>query len=133
MGEEAAAADLAQVDQPGTTMARIVLQLAWVSTLDFATRLPSCYEPRRNCGGKENHMGKLTSSSPVTGSTIAVGPLAVAAANPRYFTIRSGDDRRAVYLTGSHIWNNFHDGMGPGAECAAIPEPFDYNAYLTFL
>src|SRR5215216_5396762 len=78
---------------------------------------------------------KTTSSNPVTGSNIAAGPLVVAAANPRYFTIRSGngDDRRAIYLTGSHIWNNFHDGMGPGAECAAIPELFDYNAYLTFL
>ena len=36
--------------------------------------------------------------------------------NPRYFTVASGDGRRAVYLTGSHIWNNFHDGMGPGAD-----------------
>jgi hypothetical protein len=80
-------------------------------------------------------MGKTTSSTPVTGSNIAAGPLVVAAANPRYFTIRSGngDDRRAIYLTGSHIWNNFHDGMGPGAGCAATPELFDYNAYLTFV
>src|SRR5262245_667049 len=94
-----------------------------------------CYESRRNCDGKENHMGKTMSSSPMTGSTSAAGPLLVAAANPRYFTIRSGNghEGRAIYLTGSHIWNNFHDGMGPGAECAATPEPFDYNAYLTFL
>jgi hypothetical protein len=40
---------------------------------------------------------------------------------------------RAVYLTGSHIWNNLHDGMGPGAGCAEPPEPFDYDGYLTFL
>ena len=80
-------------------------------------------------------MGKTTSSTPVTGSNIAAGPLVVAAANPRCFTIRSGngDGRRAIYLTGSHIWNNFHDGMGPGAGCAATPELFDYNAYLTFV
>jgi hypothetical protein len=24
---------------------------------------------------------------------------------PRYFTV-AGDDRKAIYLTGSHIWNN---------------------------
>jgi hypothetical protein len=42
----------------------------------------------------------------------APGPLVVSDANPRYFTVASGDGP-AVYLTGSHIWNNFHDGMGP--------------------
>jgi hypothetical protein len=31
-----------------------------------------------------------------------------------------------VYLTGSHIWNNLQDGMGPGSACAAVPERFDY-------
>ncbi|HUR01225.1 MAG TPA: hypothetical protein VM347_01680 [Nonomuraea sp.] len=65
----------------------------------------------------------------------AVGPLVVSKTNPRYFT-RGPDDSpngRAVYLTGSHIWNNFHDGMGSGAACADAPEPFDYAAYLQFL
>ena len=65
-------------------------------------------------------------------TTALSGPLIVSAANPRYFTVAS-DQRDAVYLTGSHIWNNFHDGMGPGAECPATPERFDYNAYLAFL
>jgi hypothetical protein len=55
-------------------------------------------------------------------------PLAVSVDNPRYFTPRSR--QRAVYLTGSHIWNNFHDGMGPAS---APPIPLDYNAYLDFL
>jgi hypothetical protein len=41
MGEAAAAAYLAQVDQPGTTMARIVLRPAWVGVIDFETRLPN--------------------------------------------------------------------------------------------
>lgn len=59
------------------------------------------------------------------------GPLEVSADNPRYFTVRS--DNRAVYLTGSHIWNNFHDGMGPGATAPAEPEKLDYGAYLDFL
>jgi uncharacterized protein DUF6298 len=60
-----------------------------------------------------------------------LGPLMVSAANPRYFT--SGSDGAAVYLTGSHIWNNFHDGMGPGAECAEAAERMDFDEYLDFL
>lgn len=65
----------------------------------------------------------------------AAGPLVVSKANPRYFTATRADvaDQKAVYLTGSHIWNNFQDGMGPGAGCAETPEPFDFDAYLTFL
>jgi hypothetical protein len=59
------------------------------------------------------------------------GPLVVSRANPRYFTVGGGD--RAVYLTGSHIWNSFHDGLGPGAACADTPERNDYRAYLAFL
>jgi hypothetical protein len=63
------------------------------------------------------------------------GPLTVSAANPRYFTAAAGDTagQQAVYLTGSHIWNNLHDGMGPGQGCAETPERFDYDAYLDFL
>jgi hypothetical protein len=56
----------------------------------------------------------------------------VSAANPRYFTVAS-DGQKVVYLTGSHIWNNLHDGMGPGAECAETSEPLDYRDYLDFL
>jgi hypothetical protein len=40
MGEEPAAAYLAQVEQPGTAMARIALRPAWVGVIDFETRLP---------------------------------------------------------------------------------------------
>ena len=56
----------------------------------------------------------------------AAGPLVVSTLNPRYFAVAS-DARKAVYLTGSHIWNNLHDGMGPGAECAETPEPLDFR------
>jgi hypothetical protein len=64
----------------------------------------------------------------------ASGPLVVSDANPRYFTVESGNaDRKAIYLTGSHIWNNFHDGMGPGSDCGDTPEQLDYRAYLHFL
>ena len=53
------------------------------------------------------------------GPDSAAGPLAVSKVNPRYFTVRLGDgaEDRVVYLTGSHIWNNFHDGLGPGPDC----------------
>ena len=44
------------------------------------------------------------------------GPLVVSTRNPRYFTHRDDPTGRAVYLTGSHIWNNLQDGMGPGAD-----------------
>jgi pyridoxamine 5'-phosphate oxidase-like protein len=41
MGEEPAAAYLAQIDQPGTVMARIAVRPNWVGVVDFQTRLPS--------------------------------------------------------------------------------------------
>jgi hypothetical protein len=63
----------------------------------------------------------------------AAGPLIVSKTNPRYFTVASESDQKAIYLTGSHIWNNFHDGMGPGAECSETPEEVDFDAYLKFL
>jgi hypothetical protein len=76
-----------------------------------------------------------TSESRSSGQATVTGPLTVSAANPRYFTAAAGDtaDQKAVYLTGSHIWNNLHDGMGPGRECAETPERLDYEAYLDFL
>ena len=61
------------------------------------------------------------------------GPLVVSSRNPRYFTHRDDDTGRAVYLTGSHIWNNLQDGMGPGPEGPDEPERMDYDAYLRFL
>ena len=68
-------------------------------------------------------------------SAYVPGPLVVAEANPRYFTVASGsaNERKAVYLTGSHIWNNFHDGLGPGMDAPAEAEQNDYRAYLSFL
>ncbi|MFL5758803.1 MAG: hypothetical protein ACJ789_03645 [Thermomicrobiales bacterium] len=61
----------------------------------------------------------------------AAGPLVVSATNPRYFTVESSNT--VVYLTGSHIWNNFHDGMGPGEACAPTPEQLLFDDYLAFL
>jgi hypothetical protein len=65
---------------------------------------------------------------------IVTGPLRISAANPCYFTAAAETaERKAVYLTGSHIWNNLHDGMGPGPGCGETPERLDYDAYLDFL
>ena len=41
LGDEAARAYLAQIDQPGTRMARIDLRPTWEGVLDFQSRLPS--------------------------------------------------------------------------------------------
>jgi hypothetical protein len=69
--------------------------------------------------------GKASSLSPTMNKRhLALGPLTVHPLNPRYFTDGSG---RAVYLTGSHTWHNFHD-IGESGEF-----PFDYGEYLDFL
>lgn len=52
-------------------------------------------------------------------------PLRVHPTNPRYFT---DDGQRAVYLTGSHTWQNLQDG-GPTDPLAA----FNYDEFLKFL
>ncbi|MDN3353496.1 pyridoxamine 5'-phosphate oxidase family protein [Actinomadura sp. DC4] len=39
-GDEAAAAGLAQVDQPGLRMARLAVRPSWVGVLDFQARFP---------------------------------------------------------------------------------------------
>lgn len=56
----------------------------------------------------------------------AEGPLRLHPKNPRYFTDSTG---RAVYLTGSHTWDNLQDS-------GTIGKPvnrFDYDAYLDLL
>lgn len=41
LGDPAATTYLAQIDQPGTRMARIAVRPAWVGLLDFQTRVPA--------------------------------------------------------------------------------------------
>jgi len=55
----------------------------------------------------------------------AVGPLAVHSANPRYFDDGTG---KAVYLTGSHTWNNMKDSGQTDP-----PPAFDFDGYLDFM
>ena len=66
-------------------------------------------------------------------STKASGPLRVHPTNPRYFsdgTKMSNGSLRAVYLTGSHHWNNLQDS----AKLAKpLTEKFDYEGYLARL
>lgn len=77
-------------------------------------------------------MGNIapTSGSP---SDYAAGPLVVSPVNPRYFTVQGGEDGQVIYLTGAHVNNNFHDGLGFGPNCADDEDIFDFSAYLIFL
>jgi len=61
------------------------------------------------------------------GTTGIAGPLRVSSVNPRYFT---NDCGKAIFMTGSHTWNNF-----PDMDDAYPPEnqPFDFTQYLDFL
>lgn len=78
----------------------------------------------------------FVTAGPVVGadsgpSTKAPGPLRAHPTNPRYFTdgISNADGSlKAVYLTGSHTWNNLVD-----MDKADPPVAFDYGAYLDFL
>src|SRR5688572_12790832 len=90
-------------------------------------------EEKRGKATMNKNVNPQTTDYSTNAISSAAGPLAVSKANPRYFTVASQPDRKAIYLTGSHIWNNFHDGMGPGAECSETPETSDFEAYLAFL
>ena len=57
------------------------------------------------------------------------GPLTVLKTNPRYFTDGSG---KAIYLAGTHNWNNFQD-TGHRAGLGDPPPALDFNWYLDFL
>jgi hypothetical protein len=90
---------------------------------------------KENRGMSDNKAKAVPATNATATSVPAAGPLVVSEINPRYFTVAASDvaHRRAVYLTGSHVNNNFHDGSGPGADCAEVPEPNDFRAYLQFL
>src|SRR5919108_2704942 len=67
--------------------------------------------------GKGNATGAVWQVGPAT------GPLRVHPSNPRYFTDGSG---KAIYLTGSHTWNNLQDISG-------LQLPGDFSGYLDWL
>lgn len=74
------------------------------------------------------------STSPALGQAPAkqaAGPLRVHPDNPRYFTDgakQQDGSLRAVYLTGSHPWNNLQD-----QGITSPPPEFDFSGYLDFL
>src|SRR5712692_8831749 len=68
-------------------------------------------------------LGGVTTTS-ITRVVPATGPLRVSNINPRYFTDGSG---RAIYLTGSHTWNNIQDMSGDK------PLPDGFSGYLDWL
>src|ERR1041385_7565203 len=65
---------------------------------------------------------------------VAKGPLRVHPTNSRYFTDGTG---KAIYLTGSHTWNNFQDrgwaAGGADQNWTNNLKRFDYPGYLKFL
>jgi hypothetical protein len=61
-----------------------------------------------------------------------LGRLVRSGTNSRYFTTAEAPEK-AVYLTGSHVNNNLHDGLGPGRDCPEESERFDFAAYLDLL
>lgn len=69
--------------------------------------------------------GSLARKASAGEPSAAGGPLRVHPENPRYFTDGSG---KAVYLTGSHMWNNLVD-IGS----ADPPPALDFGEYLDFL
>lgn len=68
---------------------------------------------------------KGTPISTVPRPNAGMGPLRRLRSNPRYFT---ADGVTAVYLTGSHTWENLVDGSATDP-----PAAFDYGAYLANL
>jgi hypothetical protein len=69
----------------------------------------------------------LAALAAVVASASASGPLRVLKSNPRYFTDDSG---KAIYLTGSHTWNNFLEIT----HLPSNPNPVvDFGLYLQFL
>ena len=73
--------------------------------------------------GPQHKPGSEESIRTVTESLIN-GTLSAHPKNPRYFTDSSG---KAIYLTGSHTWENFQD-IGVKGE-----KLFDYDAYLEMM
>jgi len=75
---------------------------------------------------------RSSSKTPLT-TTPATVPLRVHPSNPRYFTdgtMNRDGSLRAVYLTGSHHWNNLQDSAKLGKP---LTEKLDYDGYLEFL
>jgi hypothetical protein len=69
--------------------------------------------------GEASLLAAIPKSKPI------MTPLRASSTNPNYFT---DGNNQAVYLTGSHTWNNFQDW---GTDDS--PQPFDFAAYVKML
>jgi hypothetical protein len=74
--------------------------------------LSGCQPETHNGGQNTDHLGHFNA------------PLKVDPENPRYFTDNSGN---AIYLTGSHTWQNLMDFVAKGDPA------FDYTGYLDMM
>ncbi len=91
---------------------------------EFARRL-AAGAAALSCPVLHRHSQAAAEPSNEESPSRAAGPLRICSENPRYF---AGPDGKAVYLCGSHVWNNLVD-MGP----TDPPPAFDFEAYLGFL
>jgi hypothetical protein len=70
----------------------------------------------------------LTISATIASAAPAAGPLVRHPNNPHYFMVQGDPDQKAVFLTGSHVWNNIMDWGN------SYPPPlFDFTAHLNWL
>lgn len=77
--------------------------------------------------------GQTTPSESLSKPTPAKGPLRVHPTNPCYFTdgMKNRDGSlKAIYLAGSHHWNNLQDSGRLGGP---LTNRFDYDGYLNRL
>jgi hypothetical protein len=72
-------------------------------------------------------IGALTATAATANPPIH-GPLRVSQQNPRYFADATG---RAVFLTGTHTWNDLVD-ESPASSLSTLPR-FEWDRYLQFL
>lgn len=70
-------------------------------------------------------LGASPLATPASASGPITAPLSALSINPNYFSDGSG---KALYLTGSHTWNDFQD-WGTNES----PVPFDFAAYVNLL
>ncbi|MFI5461052.1 MAG: putative collagen-binding domain-containing protein [Isosphaerales bacterium] len=70
-------------------------------------------------------MAGLAWGAPAPESKPITAPLRALSTNPNYFTDGTG---KAIYLTGSHTWNNFQDWATNGSI-----QPLDFAAYVEML
>src|SRR5437879_7111364 len=97
--------------KPRTWPGAVVSSVAIVATLAAAVSGGSA--PAHGRDGAVVSGGKITA------------PLRALATNPNYFTDGSG---KAIYLTGSHTWNDFQDWGTDGSI-----QPLDFKAYVKML